>query len=72
MAKTPTIASVPHVISQFIQEVRQELKKVQWPTRQETIRSTIVILVVSFVVAAATGLVDYALTWIVETVLLRF
>jgi preprotein translocase subunit SecE len=30
---------------QFLKEVRQELKKVNWPTRQELIAYTIVVLV---------------------------
>jgi preprotein translocase subunit SecE len=31
--------------SQFLKEVRQELKKVNWPTRQEMIAYTVVVLV---------------------------
>ena len=33
---------------QFLREVRQELKKVAWPTREETTTFTVVVLVVSF------------------------
>ncbi|MEI1280196.1 preprotein translocase subunit SecE [Leptospira hartskeerlii] len=29
----------------FVQECREELKKVQWPNRQEVMQSTIVVLV---------------------------
>jgi preprotein translocase subunit SecE len=32
-------------IRQFLKEVRQELKKVLWPTRQELVTYTIVVLV---------------------------
>jgi len=32
-------------VRQFLKEVRQELKKVLWPTRQELITYTIVVLV---------------------------
>ena len=31
--------------SQFIKEVRQELRKVAWPTRQEMVAYTVVVLV---------------------------
>lgn len=66
-----TITSTPRAIITFVGETRQELKKVQWPTRQETVRSTIVILAVSVAVAIVTGAADYALTWVVENVLLK-
>ena len=32
---------------QFLREVRQELKKVAWPTRQETTTFTVVVLITS-------------------------
>ena len=43
----------------FLKEVRQELKKVSWPTRQEVVTYTIVVLVsVTFVTLLVFGL-DY-------------
>lgn len=43
----------------FLKEVRQELKKVAWPTRQEVVTYTIVVLVsVTFVTLLVFGL-DY-------------
>jgi preprotein translocase subunit SecE len=42
---------------QFVREVRQELKRVAWPTRQETVTFTVVVLIVTgFVTAFAFGL----------------
>ena len=46
---------------QFIREVRQELKKVAWPTREETTTFTIVVLVVPAEVTAYTFGLDCAL-----------
>ena len=46
---------------QFLREVRQELKKVAWPTRQETTTFTIVVLIVTTAVTAYTFVLDFAL-----------
>ncbi|PIW76382.1 MAG: preprotein translocase subunit SecE, partial [Candidatus Portnoybacteria bacterium CG_4_8_14_3_um_filter_40_10] len=43
----------------FLKEVRFELKKVTWPTRQETIRFTLLVIGVSAGVAAFLGGLDY-------------
>jgi preprotein translocase subunit SecE len=47
---------------QFLSEARQELKKVTWPTRQQAVASTWVVLLVTFVLAIFLGLVDLALS----------
>ena len=47
---------------QFIKEARAELTKVVWPTRRETIRITIAVVVLSLTVAAFLGAIDYGLT----------
>lgn len=64
------IATLPQGVVSFVREARQELKIVQWPTRRDTVRSTIGILIVSAIVAAVTGALDAGLTVIVERVLL--
>ena len=46
---------------QFLREVRQELKKVAWPTRDETATFTIVVLVVTAAVTAYTFALDFGL-----------
>ncbi len=58
--------ALPNGVGSFVKESRQELKNVQWPTRQETIRYTVVILSVSLIVAVATGVIDAFLTKIVQ------
>ncbi len=47
---------------QFITEARSELRKVTWPTKQQTMSSTWVVIVVTFVLAAFLGLVDLFLS----------
>jgi preprotein translocase subunit SecE len=41
-----------NVIVRTFREVRSEMKKVVWPTREETIRLTIVVIGISSVIAA--------------------
>jgi preprotein translocase subunit SecE len=48
-----------------------ELRKVTWPTRQETVNLTIVVLVVAAVLGIFLGGVDYGFNWILERTLLR-
>lgn len=49
-------------VKQFIKEVRFELTKVTWTTRQELIYSTIIVIVVSLVLAVFVGAVDVVLS----------
>lgn len=54
--KKPAIPNIPPV--QFVREVAMELKKVTWPTRQETVKLTIVVIAVSVIVGIFIGIVD--------------
>ncbi|EKD76242.1 MAG: hypothetical protein ACD_43C00180G0002 [uncultured bacterium] len=46
----------------YLKESVAELKKVAWPTRQEALRSTGIVVAFSVVIAAFLGLVDYLFT----------
>jgi preprotein translocase subunit SecE len=46
--------------SQFLKEVRLELKKVAWPTRAEVVNSTIIVLVAVIVLTTLIFGMDYA------------
>jgi len=43
---------------QFLTEVWSELRKVHWPTPQETMAATVVVIVVVIIVSLWLGLVD--------------
>jgi preprotein translocase subunit SecE len=58
-----------HKSIQFLREVKIELKKVTWPTKKQTIGSTIVVLVLVFLVALFLGLVDISLTSLIRLIL---
>ncbi len=51
---------------QFIKEVRMELGKVSWPSRNELTVSTIAVVFFSVVMAGFIGVIDYALVKILE------
>lgn len=53
----------------FLNEVKLELSKVVWPTRQEVAKLTAVVIAVSVVVGFFIGGVDYILTKITELAL---
>ena len=55
----------------FFIEVRDELKKVVWPSRVEVIRLTGVVILVSLFVGVYLGGADFILTKLVEIVILR-
>ncbi len=52
-------------IIQYLKETRAELRKVTWPTKDETINLTIVVLVVTIGMAAFLGVLDYIFSKIV-------
>ena len=56
-------------VQEFVREVVAEFRKVAWPSRQELINSTVVVITVTVVVAVFLGAVDVALARIVERIL---
>jgi preprotein translocase subunit SecE len=51
---------------QFITNIIAELKKVTWPSRQEAIRLTIMVLIVCIVAGIFLGLADFGFSNLVE------
>ncbi len=56
---------------EFIQQVRQETAKVTWPSRRETIITTIMVLILSAAAAVFFLGVDAVLKWVVDLILFR-
>ena len=54
----------------FLQEARVELKKVTWSTRQDTIRYTATVIIISAVVALFLGGLDFIFQFILNTFIL--
>ncbi|ADL08819.1 preprotein translocase subunit SecE [Thermosediminibacter oceani] len=55
--------------SRFFKEVRSELKKVTWPTRDELVSYTIVVLVSVALVSGFIWIVDSILMNVLKTIL---
>lgn len=61
MAKTNPIT--------FIREVRAEMKKVTWPTRQETIASTVAVFIMVLLAAVFLFLSDQVVAFVISLIL---
>jgi preprotein translocase subunit SecE len=55
----------------WITDIITELRKVVWPTRQDTVHLTVVVLIVATIIGAALGGLDLGFAWVVEHILLR-
>lgn len=53
----------------FLKEVQEELKKVVWPTRDEVIRLTFVVMLVSLIVGLFLGGIDFVLVKITQVLI---
>jgi preprotein translocase subunit SecE len=56
---------------QFLREVKTELKKVTWPSRNDTLSATLVVLVAVFIIAIFLGIVDSGLSNLIKELLKR-
>lgn len=50
----------------FLQAANVELRKVVWPTRQETLQTTLIVLVVVMIVGIMLWLIDMFFGWVVR------
>lgn len=50
----------------FMQEARAELRRVDWPSRAETIQTTLAVLAMVVVVGLALWLIDMFLFWLIR------
>ena len=53
----------------FLQEVRQEVGKVTWPSRQETLISTVMVLVMVALASVFFLAADQIIAWAVQALL---
>lgn len=57
-------------LSQYLKEVRIELGKVNWPSREQTTQYTLLVIGVSFAVAVFLGGLDYIFSWLLNELVL--
>ena len=60
------ISKLPIKLFTFLKEVRIELKRVTWLTRQETIRHTLMVIFFSLAVATFLGGLDFLFSWLLN------
>lgn len=62
-------SKVPHIPGiDFLREVKVELEKVIWPSRQETIRLTLIVILVTIIVGFFVAGVDYILSFLLKMI----
>ena len=55
----------------WLEDVSSELKKVTWPSRDETMYLTTVVIIVALAVGVLLGGVDIFFNWLIDRILLR-
>lgn len=67
-SKLPNIKQYWSITRQFVVDAWQELKKVNWPGRKETLGGTGVVLILVFIISIFLGFIDLGLSRLVKTV----
>ncbi len=70
-AAVAAFTGIGRAVREYLAESQFELRKVVWPTREETLRTTVVILIVVVILSLLLGLIDFLLKWIVLDNLLK-
>jgi preprotein translocase subunit SecE len=56
-------------VAKFIKETRRELTKVTWPTRDEVIQMTSLVIIVSLAVGIYIGALDFGFSKLLESII---
>jgi preprotein translocase subunit SecE len=54
-----TAVKKENAIIRYLKDTRAELRKVTWPSREEALNLTLIVLAVTISMAAGLGLIDY-------------
>ena len=65
------LAAVASWRPRFVMDIINELRKVVWPSRQDTVHLTIVVVIVAILVGAVLGSIDIGFGWLIDKLLLR-
>ena len=71
MTRAKSAKPSENALSRYLRETRGELRKVTWPTRQESQRLTAIVLGVTAVMAIFLGILDFVFSRTVQE-LVRF
>ena len=53
----------------FIQDAQVEVRKVVWPTRQETLQTTVIVIIAVIIFAVILGILDWGLGAAIESII---
>jgi preprotein translocase subunit SecE len=56
-------------VMKFLEEAKAELKKVTWPSSKQTMASTLVVIIIVFIVSIYLGVIDFGLAKLVKFIL---
>jgi len=56
------------VVTRFFRDVRSEMKSVSWPSKDDLKEGTVVVIVMSTIVAIFLSLIDFGFTKILEVI----
>lgn len=65
------LKNIPQKLITFFKEVKVEIKRVNWPTREETIKYTLMVILITLIVAAFLGTLDFVFTTLLNKIILR-
>lgn len=66
-----TISNIPNKLISYLKEVRLEIKKVNWPSKKETIRYTLIVIGVSVIVAVYLGGLDFIFMTLLNKIIIK-
>lgn len=55
-----------NAVARYLKEVRSEMSKVIWPTREQTVNLTVIVLVVMVAMSIFLGVLDYAFGGLIQ------
>ena len=61
---TKATAKKENAIIKYLKETRAELRKVSWPTRQEALNLTLIVVAFTVFMTALLGIIDYIFAWV--------
>jgi len=64
-----TSATADNRITRYFKEVRAEIRKVTWPTRQEVLRFTAIVVVVLILMSAFMAIIDFAFSRLMQAII---
>lgn len=63
------ITDTKEEITSFAKDVELEVKRITWPTRNDAIKSTVAVVVISGIFAAFFAIADYFFSYVIGTIL---